>query len=138
MALSNPFEYITISDSDVTDYLPTITSFLADAEAGGLTHEINQALCQLFDDLKNQYRNVKTDAEIAELREFELSKPIQRQICYQVIANVMFNHNHAEQAQLYQSKADSILLTDLAFSEDSTITDSEKTGEPLVQIGFSR
>ena len=138
MALSNPFTYLSISDSDVTDFLPTITSFLADAEAGGLTHEINQALCQLFDDLKNQYRNVKTDAEIAELREFELSKPIQRKICYQVIANVMFNHNHADQAQLYQSKSDSILLTDLAFSEDATITDAEKTGEPLVQIGFSR
>ena len=138
MALSNPFTYLSISDSDVTEFHPTISSYLADAEAGGLTHEINQALCQLFDDLKNQYRNVKTDAEIAELREFELSKPIQRKICYQVIANVMFNHNHADQAQLYQSKSDSILLTDLAFSEDATITDAEKTGEPLVQIGFSR
>jgi len=29
-------------------------------------------------------------------------------------------------------------LTDLAFSEDEIITDAEKTGEPLVQIGFSR
>ncbi|MBL4896298.1 MAG: hypothetical protein JKY75_05440 [Erythrobacter sp.] len=138
MALANPFTYLTISDSDVTEFLPTITSFLSDEETGGLTHEINQALCQLFDDLKNQYRNIKTDSEIAELREFELSKPIQRKICYQVIANVMFNHNHADQAQLYQSKSDSILLTDLAFSADATITDSEKTGEPLVQIGFSR
>ena len=137
MALSNPFPHIVIEQSDVENYFPRITDYLNESESS-ITHEINQALCQLFDDIKNQYRGIKEDDEIEELRDYELSKPIERKICYQVVANVMLNHGSVDDSAIYQAKADQITIQDLAFSEDDVITDTERTGDSLVQHRFGR
>ncbi|MAE83547.1 MAG: hypothetical protein CMB80_12465 [Flammeovirgaceae bacterium] len=138
MALSNPFTNITISESDVQNYFPQITDYLSTGESAGITHEINQALCQLFDDIKDQYRGQKLDDELEELRDYELSKPIERKICYQVIANVMINHGNIDESAIYQAKSDQISINDIAFSEDATVTDAERTGQSLSHVGFGR
>jgi len=137
MALSNPFSHIAIVQSDVENYFPRISDYLTSSETN-ITHEINQALCQLFDDIKNQYRGQKEDDELEELRDYELSKPIERKVCYQVIANVMMNHGSVEDSGIYQVKSDQVTLQDLAFSEDATISDTERTGDSLVQVRFGR
>jgi hypothetical protein len=137
MALSNPFPHIVIEQSDVENYFPRISDYLTNSETD-ITHEINQALCQLYDDIKNQYRGQKEDDEIEELRDYELSKPIERKICYQVIANVMLNHGSVEDSAIYQAKADQVTLQDLAFSEDEDVADTERTGDSLVQTRFGR
>ena len=69
MALSNPFSHIVIVQSDVENYFPRISDYLTSSETD-ITHEINQALCQLFDDIKNQYRGQKKDDELEELSDF--------------------------------------------------------------------
>lgn len=137
MALSNPFTGITIVQGDVENYFPRISDYLSSSETD-ITHEINQALCQLFDDIKNQYRGQKEDDELVNLRDYEKSKPIERKICYQVVSNVMMNHGSAEDSSIYQAKADQVTLQDLAFSADATVTDTEKTGDSLSQFRFGR
>ena len=137
MALSNPLTNITIDEDDVREYFPSIDDYLQEGETA-FTHEITQAQCQFWDDLKNQFRYDKTDAELADLRDFELSSPITRKICYQVVANVLMNHGHPDESAIYQERANGIALTDLAFSADATVTDNEKTGEGLRQVSFSK
>jgi septum formation inhibitor-activating ATPase MinD len=137
MALSNPFPHIVITQADVQNYFSQVLDYLHGSETT-ISHEINQALCQLYDDIKNQYRGVKLDDEIEELRDYEVSRPIERKICYQVIANVMMNHGSVDESLIYQAKADQIAILDIAFSEDETVTDAEKTGESLSQIRFGR
>ncbi len=137
MALTNPFENISIETSDVVEYYPALTDHLEASETD-VTHEINQALCQLWDDLKDQFRDVYEDSKIKELRDFEASKPIERKICYQVIANVLLNHGSPEQGAIFQEKANTINITDIAFSEDSTVSDDEKLGVGLKSVQFGR
>ena len=102
MALLNPFTGITIVQGDVENYFPRISDYLSSSETD-ITHEINQALCQLYDDIKNQYRGQKEDDELVTLRDYEKSKPIERKICYQVVSNVMMNHGSAEDSSIYQA-----------------------------------
>ena len=137
MALTNPLSHISITEADVKNYFSQVMDYLHGSETT-ITHEINQALCQLYDDIKNQYRGIKTDSEIGNLRDYEASKPIERKVCYQVIANVMINHGSVEESAIYQAKADQITIVDIAFSEDETVEDSEKTGESLSQVRFGR
>ena len=138
MALTNPFDGITITQSDVLNYYPALSDHLELAEGTDIDNEINQALCQFWDDLKDQFRGIYNDSKLADLRDFEKSKPIERKISYMVVATVLVNHGEPEMGQHFKEKADAVMITDLAFSDDVLVSKDEKEGKGLRQIQFGR
>lgn len=137
MALLNPFHYIQISETDVLAIFPSAKEYLMDTETT-ITQEITQSLCQIYDELRLHYKGVYTEDEISTLRDHEKSKPIERKVCYLTVANVLLSHGHPEQSALYKAKADALVLSDVAFSVDDVIADTEKTGEVVPNVRFGR